>query len=195
MPAQHALRIPPPILPAVLSLVWALAGCSGDGASYPSLASRPAERLTDTAQAPAPGSSPADNATAKAPGPPSAELAARLGHLVEQAQSAFGEFNGKRAGVEKQLGAARGATAGSEEWARATQALSGVESARSLTSQPLADLDRIEVDDRVAHPAQTGLDGPRAADAVAIAQARDTVAALVTEEDAILAKLDGRLAR
>ena len=41
----------------------------------------------------------------------------------------------------------------------------------------------------MAHPAQNG------PDAIAIAQARDKVSAMVAEEDAVLEKLDGRLKR
>ena len=184
------------LLRAALSLgaACALTGCSDGGPAYPSLASRPAERLTDTAEpaSPTPDSAAQVNTP---PGAPSADLAARLDRLVEQARSGYRAFAAKRAAAEREVSAAGSAPAGSEDWARATQALSGIESARTQTAQPLSDLDRIEIDDRLAHPAQSGPDGNAAQrpDAIAIAQARDTVSALVAEEDGVLEKLDGRL--
>ncbi len=180
------------ILPWLLSLT-ALGGCSEGGADYPSLASRPVERLTDTV--PVAAASPVAGGSGVAAAP-SAELAARLDALVGQARSAKRDFDGQQAAAGKAIAAAGAAPAGSEPWARATQALSGVESARSLTAQPLAELDRLEVDDRL-HTAQLGPEGKSAPrpDTAAIAEARDTVSALVAEEDGVLAKLDGRLGR
>ncbi len=170
----------------------ALGGCSGEGADYPSLASRPAERLTDAAQPARPGPTPGPAAAA-----PTAQLAVRLDRLVAQARSAHRDFDDKRAAAERLISAAGAAPAGSEGWARATQALSGIESDRSRTAQPLVDLDRIDIDDHLAHPAKDGPDSDRSTrpDAMAIAQARETVSALVADEDAVLARLDGRLAR
>jgi hypothetical protein len=197
------VRIPSALRRAVLSIgaASALTGCSDRGPAYPSLASRPAERLTDTAEpaSPAPDSNARVSAASALPSadlaPPSADLATRLDQLIEQAHSGYRTFSAKRAAAERQVSAAGTAPPGSEGWAQATQALSGIESARTQTAQPLSDLDRIEIEDRMAHPAQSGPDGnavPRP-DAIAIAQARDTVSALVTEEDAVLEKLAGRL--
>jgi len=180
-------RISPALLPALLWLAatGALNGCSDGGPAYPSLASRPAERLIDIAEPASPD--PVTRGEA-APGTPSAELVAQLGKLVEQARDGYRTFASKRAAAERLVSAAGAAPAGSDDWARATQALSGIESARTQTAQPLSDLDRIEIDDRMAHPAQAGPDGNpvQRADAIAIAQARDTVSALVAEEDAVL---------
>ncbi|MDP9057771.1 MAG: hypothetical protein M3N34_10690 [Pseudomonadota bacterium] len=181
------LRVLPALLPAMLAATCALNGCSDGGPAYPSLASRPAERLTDTVE---PQTVPPAVASPDAPAAtPSADLAARLDSLVEQARSGYRTFAGKRAAAENLVSSAGDAPAGSEEWAKATEAMSGIESARTLTAQPLSDLDRIEIDDRMAHPAQNG------PDAIAIAQARDKVSAMVAEEDAVLEKLDGRLKR
>ncbi len=181
----------------MLLLVWSLSGCSDGGSWYPSLASRPAERLTDTAPPAAPDSPAPTTPVRAAASPPSADLVARLNRLVEQARSAQRDFADKRSRAERLVSAAGAAPVGSEDWARATQALSSIESARSLTAQPLADLDRIEVDDRLAHPVQASPDENAAQrpDAIAIAQARDKVAALVAAEDEILDRLNGRLAR
>lgn len=189
MPNQPTMRTRTIILPAILSFVavCALGGCSDSSANYPSLASRPAERLTDNAQPVV------ADAPEVARGVPSPELVARLDYLVEQARSARRDFGDKQATAETLVSAAGSAPAGSEDWARATQALSGIESARSLTAQPLSDLDRIEIDDNLAHPAQAGEQASRL-DAIVIAQAHKTVSALVAEEDAVLARLNGRLA-
>ncbi len=195
MPRQPILSARIAIVPAVLFIGCAMNGCSGGGGSYPSLASRPVERLNYAA--PPVGR---DSLHPAAPVPsatPSADLAARLAELVKQAKGARRDFAGQQAGAERLVGAAGAAPTGTEAWARATQVLSAMESARSLTAQPLADLDRLEIDDRLAHRARIGPDGdqPSRPDAAAIAQARTTVATLVTEEDTILARLDGRLAR
>lgn len=182
------------ILPAILSwaAVWTLSGCSDGGTHYPSLASRPAERLTDTGVV----ATTAIAAATAISAAPSADLAARLDRLVEQARSASRDFDDKQPAAETLIGAAGAAPVGSDSWARATLALSGIESARTLTAQPLADLDQLDVEDHL-HAAQIGPDGdsPRRPDAIAIAQARDTIAALVAKEDAVLAKLNGRLTR
>jgi len=196
LPISTRVRISLALLPAVLllSAACALSGCSDGGPAYPSLASRPAERLTDTAEPASPSPDTAAQVNT-APAAPSAELAARLDHLVEQARSGYRAFAAKRAAAERLVSAAGAAPAGSDGWAGATQALSGIESARTQTAQPLSDLDRMEIDDRMAHPAQFAPDGSAAQrpDALAIAQARDTVSALVAEEDALLEKLGARL--
>jgi hypothetical protein len=193
MPYQPAARLQPVILPCLL-LVMALGGCSEGGSGYPSLARRPVERLADAA--PVAAASPGPGAAGVAAVAPSPELAARLDELVGQARRARRDFDDQQAAAERAIAAAGAAPAGSELWARATQALSGVESARSLTAEPLADLDRLDVDDRL-HAAQLGPEGKSAPrpDTAAIAQARDAVSALVATEDVVLAKLDGRLAR
>lgn len=191
MPVQPPARNRAAILLSLIALapIWALGACSDGGGAYPSLASRPVERIADAAS-PAPA--------VPRPGPavaPSTDLPARLADMVEQARKAKRGFDDKQMAAERLVAAAGPAPAGSEAWARAAQALSGLESARSLTAQPLADLDRLDIDDRL-HEAQIGADGnptPRA-DTAAIAQARETIAGLVALEDAVLVKLDGRLA-
>lgn len=194
MPDPARARNRSAILPTMLALVTcALGGCSDGGTAYPSLASRPIERLSDSPPATVASSAPNIQ---DLPVAPSAELAGRLDNLVGQARKAKRDFDDQQTAAERAIASGGAAPVGSEEWARATQALSGVESARSLTAQPLADLDRLDVEDRL-HGAELGPDNgatPRA-DTTAIAQARDTVSALVAQEDAALAKLDGRLAR
>src|SRR5579863_6716660 len=79
LPISTRVRISLALLPAVLllSAACALSGCSDGGPAYPSLASRPAERLTDTAEPASPSPDTAAQVNT-APAAPSAELAARL---------------------------------------------------------------------------------------------------------------------
>jgi hypothetical protein len=193
MPYQPPARQFSVILPALLSLmpIWALGGCSDGGAAYPSLASRPVERITDPAPVAAQMPDPATASVALSP-----ELAARLDKLVGQARDAKKDFDDQQAPAERLIAAAGNAVAGSEPWARATQAMSGVQSARSRTAQPLSDLDQMDVDDRL-HGAQIGADTKATLrpETAAIAQARRTVSAMVAAEDDVLGALDGRLAR
>jgi len=187
MPVPHRARN---LLSAALLTI--LSGCANGGGDYPSLADRPAERLD--------GHLPADDAR-PAPAPAAdavpLELTAQLDQLVQEAHDANRRFAEKSPVAERLIGAAGAAPAGSESWAQATQALAGMVAARAQTAQPLAELDHIDVDDRIAHVPQTGTgpDQAPSATAAAIAQARATVSGLVADEDAVLARLDGRLAR
>ena len=191
MPHQPPARSQPAILPPLLSLtlLWALGGCADGGAAYPSLARRPVERITDAVPVATASSSPGADAR------PSAELAGRLDQMLGQARGAKQDFDERQAAAERLIAAAGSAPAGSEEWARATQALSGLESARSQTAQPLSDLDRLDVDDRLQGAQLSPEKTFSPPDTAAIAQARAAITALVADEDAVLAKLDTRLGR
>jgi hypothetical protein len=196
------MRQPPPSCNpiAILATVLALAGCATGGDKYPSLAERPAERITGT-PAPedgqTPGPPPSPQAAPSPAEPVPSNLAARLDELVKQARDAHQDFTAGQAAAERLVSAAGAAPAGSESWSQATQALSALEADRGQTAAPLADLDKIDIDDRVAHAQADGTSlggAPRPA-MTAIAQARDTVSTWVEEEDAVLSGLDGRLAR
>ncbi len=182
----------------IMAASLALTGCSEGSDGYPSLAERPVERATSTPPmdtiTPTPGvasSSASDHAAIPN------DLAARLDHLVQEASSAHQTFADKQHAAETLVSAAGSAPAGSENWARATQALAIIESARAETAKPLGDIDRIDVDDRLAHAAQDGTSGDSASRPAmaAIGKARETVSAWVAEEDSVLTRLDGRLAR
>jgi hypothetical protein len=155
-------------LPAVL-----LAGCASTS-DYPSLAPRPVERnegafATDTPE-PAPAPPPA----------PSADLVARLAQLQRDASSLHAQFVAA-APAATRLASAAGAT-GSDSWASAQVALADLDSLRSRVAVSLADLDALWVDSTIEA-------GPREE----IGAARDSVEAMVAQEDEVLARLRSRV--
>ncbi|MDP3675895.1 MAG: hypothetical protein Q8R44_12505 [Novosphingobium sp.] len=164
---------------AILIPLAALAACAstGDG-GYPSLAIRPGERVSGTAD-PVP-----------APAPPRATAAtgSRIAQLRAQALVAHTRFGERRASAANLSAAAQGAAVASEAWSVAQVALASLEAARSEAMIALADLDSLFVDaknDAVA----TGGSG----DVDAIGAARNEVIGWIGEEDATLAALRGRL--
>lgn len=166
-----------PLAAACALAVLPLAGCAADYDSYPSLARRPAERISGTAE-------PAPPTTAPPPVVvPSADLTLRLTQLSDQAQAAHREFTGRQARAEDLVGAARGASVGSETWSVASVALADLESSRSQAMVALADLDGIYAAERI-----NGGNGAN------IAATRDRVIGWIGEEDEVLARLRGRIA-
>jgi hypothetical protein len=167
----------PPALPlACIALAILLTGCAADTSNYPSLARRPAERVTGSAE-------PAQAEPAPAPPAlPSPELTARLAQLTAEAESAHRDFLARRDRAGQLVAAARGAAVASESWSIASIALAELEAARSRAMIALADLDSLYAAERVAG-------GP----AAAVGAAREQVIALVSQEDAVLAELRGRL--
>jgi len=161
-----------PLAPPLFAL--ALSACAASSDRYPSLAIRDAERVEGTFEPDA------GDAAAPAPSPPSAELVARLGQLREQAASAHREFLSAVPGAER-LAAAAGAL-GSDSWASAQVALADLDSARSKAAVPLGDLDILFVDATLAADQRE-----------AIATTRAEVVRLVSEEDAVLARLRARV--
>lgn len=157
----------------VLSIALTLGACATSG-DYPSLAQRPAERVegTFTPEEAAP--------VAPAPITPTADLAARLAENARQAEAAHREFVSAVPSTER-LASGAGAT-GTDSWAAAQVALANLDSIRSRVAVNLADLDSLWVDSTIEP-------GPREA----IGSVRSTVEALVAEEDAVLARLRGRL--
>ncbi len=158
---------------AALLLSALLAACASSG-DYPSLAQRPAERAqgsfaTDPAQvAPLP------------PPAPSADLVARLAALRRDAAGHHAQFMAALPAAQR-AAASAGAT-GSDSWASAQVALADLDSQRSLTAVPLADLDALWVDSTIEA-------GPREA----IGAVRDEVEALVRSEDEALGRLRARV--
>ena len=190
LPPAFAPAFPPvpAFLPAVAfaaTLALSLSGCAS--AAYPSLAIRPAERITGTAQPVTPEPVPTT-----APIPPSASVTARAAQLVAQAEAAHRRFDGRRAETQRLVGAARGAAMASEAWSVATIAVSGLESARSDAMIALAELDGLYARESItaeggSAPAETP------ANVAALFAARDQVTGLVGQEDAVLAGLRGAL--
>lgn len=149
---------------------------------YPSLARRPAERIAGSGEpAPAVVAPPVPTA------PPSADFAARLDQLVTQGRAAHARFAERQGAAERAIGAG-GQAMGSEGWATASVALSGLDSARSEAMIALAGLDEIYAAEAVAS-AETGDPARREA----AAAAHREIDGLVAEEDAVLARLRARV--
>ena len=159
-----------------LALLTACAS-AGDG-RFPSLATRPGERVSGTI---APASAPL-------PPPATAATGARLTQLVAKAEAAHATFAERRGSADSLSRAAQGAAVASEAWSVAQMALAGLEAARSEAMISLADLDALYV---AAHAAAVPTGGSGDLDAVAAARAQ--VTALIAEEDATLAAYRGRL--
>ena len=175
-------------LVALVLASLALSACAADQGQFPSLAKRPAERISGTDPARVSGTSDvvaADGVTAPAPLPEiaaSPALAARLGQLVGRIETVHQRFLARRPAAAARVSAAAGAAVASESWAVATVALADLESARSEAMIALADLDALWVTARI--------DGE---EAPALAAGRDHAIALIAQEDAILAGLRARL--
>ena len=164
-----------PLIAAPLALV--LGGCGADTVNYPSLARRPAERISGTAPV-----VPPDPAPIATPAPPSPTLAARLAQLLDSARAADAQFKAREAKARQLTNSASGAAVASEGWSVATIALADLESARSNAMIALADLDALYAATRISGD-----------DVSAIAEARDKVIGLVRTEDNVLIALRGRL--
>jgi hypothetical protein len=164
---------------AILLSLTVLAACASTGEGrYPSLATRPGERISGTAEpVPAPPRPPATEATGS-----------RLAQLRAQARAAHARFGERRASAAALSAAAQGAAVASEAWSVAQVALAGLEATRSEAMIALADLDSLYV---AARQASVATDG--SGDLDAIAGARDEVIGWVGEEDTVLASLRGRL--
>ncbi|MEO0062658.1 MAG: hypothetical protein RLZZ08_1218 [Pseudomonadota bacterium] len=161
------------LLLPLAALTATLAACSTPARDdYPSLAVRPAERVTGTAEVVA--------QPLYVPPPPAAGVIDRLAQLREQADAAHARFITVAQNRRATVTGGRGAAEGTEAWALAAAATADLDSARSQTMIALADLDRIYVDAAV-----NGSELER------IATARDAVAALVAQEDATLAGITG----
>jgi hypothetical protein len=163
-------------LAACLAVNLALSACAADQGRYPSLARRPAERISGSSAvvAPAPALLPEIAA--------SPELAGRLGQLVGRIETVHQRFLARRPAAAARVSAAAGAAVASDSWSVATIALADLESTRSEAMIALADLDAMWVTARIA-----GEEAP------ALAAARDHAIALIGQEDAILAGLRGRM--
>lgn len=157
-----------------------LVGGCGRLGRYPPLGLRPAELAYMNA-----ASTPAQ--TEEAPGEATADTLARIDSLRTQARQAADTFAIRAKEAERLTAAARGTGTGGDAWAAATVAMASLDSARSDTAMPLADLDSLLVTKSLA-AAETE-DAAHKAERDAVARADDDVAKLLGEEDARLAKL------
>lgn len=164
-----------------LALVAMLGACAA-ASDYPSLARRPAERQSGSAQPATPETPPPP------PAPASPVLTTRLAQLVDQARGAHQRFSAKRANAERLVASGGGGAPGSEGWSVATVALSDLESSRSDAMVALAELDELYTSESV-----TASESGNHASVDAIVAARDQVTTLVGEEDTVLASLRGRM--
>lgn len=162
-----------------LLLGLALLGACASIDSYPSLAPRPAERAYGTAQVAVPIAQPAPQILGL-PGSPLADriAAARLAATAAHERFRLGEASAERL-------TAGGPAPHSDGWAQAQIAVSELFAARTEASGALAELDHLLTETAKADPEAPALD--------AIGVARDRISAMVGDEDAVLAKLAGRL--
>ena len=178
-PSPASVLWPVPMRIAILFPLALMAACTTvPGHAYPSLAIRPGERVSGTAN-PVP-----------APAPPLATAAtgSQTARLRAQARAAHVRFGERRASAATLSAAARSAAVGSEAWSVAQIALASLEVARSEAMIALADLDLLYVTAKIdAVPTQGS------GDVDAIGAAREDVIAMIGEEDATLAALRGRL--
>lgn len=151
-----------------IPLLAAVAACAAPQGEFPSLAIRDAERITGTATP-----APANPYTPPAPAPATLD---RLGQLQAEATAAHAAFTTQAARDRVVIAGLAGAATGSEAWAAGSAALGELEGMRGRTMIALADLDRIHVDAAVAGE-----------DLACIATVRDAVAAMVAQEDAVIA--------
>ncbi|MEP7222734.1 MAG: hypothetical protein ABI673_08720 [Novosphingobium sp.] len=164
----HSLILP-------LAILCALSAC-GSQAGYPSLARRPAERITGSAAVVTPAPAPIVEAV------PDLAAQSRLARLREMAATAHERFDAALPDTARRVAAAQGAAVASESWSVASIALATLESRRSDAMIALAVLDSLYVQDRVA-----GGEGST------IASLRDQVTGWVADEDKALAQLRGQV--
>ncbi|MBN8501610.1 MAG: hypothetical protein J0M19_10720 [Sphingomonadales bacterium] len=163
--------------PLLLAASLMLTACASDDGIYPSLAKRPAERITGTWPPPPPPPLPA-------PPPLGAATLDRLDRLVADARSADTRFYSKESLARRLVAAARGAPIGSERWVVATMAVSDLESSRAQALLAMAELDSLYAEART-----------EGRDVAPIETARNQVLAIIAGQDRTLDSLNGPLER
>ena len=164
------LRTVPILALAALSL----GACASDAGQYPSLARRPAERVS--------GTLPVEGPVAQPTAATDTATLGTLDSLLAKARAGHARFQGKEARTRSLVNAASGAALASESWSVATIALSDLESSRSDVMLAMADLDALY--------ARAMVDGQPVGD---IASARNTVQAILNSESQVIAALKGQL--
>lgn len=152
---------------ALMALLALTSGCAGSDSRYPSLAMRPFETAP-------PAAPPEPDA---APNRPLADPS-QLSALVDRAVAADRDFTGQQPAAAALARAAAGQPIESNARARALVAMADLAARRGATSAVLADLDQL-----VANSATTFAPGKE------IEAAREQVLALVTRQDAAMARL------
>lgn len=164
-----------PSLAIALSAIL-LSGCAAPRADYPTLAIRDAERVEGSFSA----DTPVPNPPAEIP--LNLEMTERLILLQASAALAHRTFLNAVPSAGQLVDAASGAGAESNRWASAQIALADLDSARSQTAIPLADLDMLHAD------AALTLEQRRD-----IINARNAVTGMIAEQDAVLSTLHGKM--
>ena len=166
-----------PALLLLASSALALTGCASDDGGYPSLAKRPAERITAT-WPPAPPPPP--------PAPPPLDPAQRdrLDLLLAEVRGADARFHGVENRARTLVGNAKGAAMGSEAWSVATVAVAELEAARAQAMVAMAEIDSLYADARI-----NGLD------VAPIEATRQQAVAIIAGQDKALDSLKGALDR
>ena len=167
----------------------ALSGCST--ATYPSLARRAAETRAEPASAPHPAH------TAHTPSAIDQQrdsaVAVRLATLWADAAAADAQFKAHTARTAAALNAAAGSRPGTEGWSTANITLGELERDRGALGRALAEVEQIYTDDRLNHTADDAPDAVPRPLPGRIAQARESVEAMATAQDTILARLRAQL--
>ncbi len=164
-------------LPFLTCACLILAGCTSDEGPYPSLAKRPAERVT-ASWPPAPPPPP------PLPQPLDPAKRDKLGLMLAEIRSADARFHAKEDRVRSLVTAAKGAPMGSESWSNATVAVSELEAARAQAMVAMAELDSLYAEARI-----TGLD------VAPIEATRQQAVAIISGQDRVLESLKGALDR
>ena len=150
-----------------------LGGCAADAGQFPSLAIRDSERVTGSMQPP-------ENAWVPPPAPP--EALGQLAGLQAQARMAHDAFLAQANDARRLVGAGSGAQQGTDAWANAHIALAELQSTRAPALVALAELD--------AFYAAVLTEGAQAEE---IATVRETVLAMVTDEERLIGELGAEL--
>lgn len=164
------------LLPALCALT--LSACASSGDEFPSLAIRDVERAQGQFEPIA--VDPID--VPEIPTNYEGSLENRLATLVESASAAHTRFTRSEAVARRVVAGAGRSAVGSDAWATSQVALSDLESIRSDTAIALAEVDILHIAASVA-----------AEDRAQIDAARDSIIAMVQEEDAALAELRARV--
>jgi len=173
-----SIRLAAPVL-----ALLALSACTADRTRFPSLAMRPAERAYGILQpaTPAPGLPLTAQVLA------GADLSTRVATLRDAARTAHARFLDQQGAATRLIEAAKGAAPGTDAWSSAAIALAGLTSARGQGMVALADLDRLLI--AATEKAAIGPD----ADLQTVSPAHHEVAALLAEEDRVIAALNAAM--
>lgn len=162
-------------LAASIVAALALGACASGKETYPSLAIRPAERVSGTLQ-------PAPPVPEPAPPAPSGQVLDEIAQLRAAAADADRRFQSAAQAARAPVNAARGTAPGSEQWSVAQVAVSEAQARHNEAVAALGRLDQIHV---AAQTEGTALNE--------IEAAVNTVAALVQAQDQALDALQAGL--